>query len=161
VNPRAIALSVALALFGVSGCGSSGSKETTTVAGDADAGAVKVIQDWSDELRAGDIQAASDEFAIPSFVQNGTPLLELRSRAQVEAFNQSLPCGARLTGASTSGRFTVATFVLTERPGPGRCGGGVGEAAKTAFVIQSGHIREWRRVVDTEPTGPTSTAPVI
>lgn len=161
MNPRAIALLAALALVPLAGCGSSNSGDTTTVAGNANPDAVKVIQQWSDELRSGDIQAATDEFAIPSFVQNGTPLLELKSRAQVEAFNQSLPCGARLTGASTSGRFTVATFVLTERPGPGRCGGGVGEAAKTAFVIQAGHIREWRRVVDTQPTGPTSTAPII
>jgi hypothetical protein len=37
----------------------------------------------------------------------------------------------------------------------------VGDAAKTAFVIHNGHIVEWRRVVDSEPTGPTSTAPVI
>lgn len=161
MNRRGIALLAALALLPLAGCGSSGSGNSTTVAGNADADAVKVIQQWSDELRSGNIVAASDEFAIPSFVQNGTPLLELRSRAQVEAFNRSLPCGARLTGASRSGRFTVATFVLTERPGPGRCGGGVGGAAKTAFVIQAGHIREWRRVVDSEPTGPTSTAPVI
>ena len=127
------------------------------MAGNADADAVKVIQQWADELRAGDIAAASDRFAIPSFVQNGSPLLQLTNRRQIETFNQSLPCGARLTGASRSGRYTIATFVLTERPGPGRCGNGVGEAAKTAFVIQDGHIREWRRVVDTEPTGPTST----
>ena len=112
-------------------------------------------------MRSGDVSAASDEFSIPTVVQNGTPALVLRTRDQIEAFNQSLPCGARLTAATASGRFTIATFVLTERPGPGRCGSGVGEAAKTAFVIQAGHIREWRRVVDTEPTGPTSTAPVI
>jgi hypothetical protein len=158
---RAISLPAVLALLLMAGCGSSDSSDTTTVAGNADPDAVNVIRQWSDELRAGDIQAASDRFAIPSFVQNGSPLLQLTNRRQIETFNQSLPCGARLTGASRSGRYTIATFVLTERPGPGRCGGGVGEAAKTAFVIQAGHIREWRRVVDTEPTGPTSTAPVI
>ena len=151
----------ALCVAALTGCGSSSDKETNSVAGNADADAVQVIKSWADELRAGDVSAASDEFAIPSFVQNGTPLLQLTNRQQVEQFNQSLPCGARLTAASTSGRYTVATFVLTERPGPGQCGNGVGEAAKTAFVIQDGHIREWRRVVDTEPTGPTGTAPVI
>ncbi len=159
---RVIALPALLALLLVAGCGgSSHSSDTTTVAGNADPDAVNVIRQWSDELRAGDIQSASDRFAIPSYVQNGSPLLQLANRQQVEAFNQSLPCGARLTAATRTGRFTVATFVLTERPGPGRCGGGVGEAAKTAFVIQAGHIREWRRVVDSEPTGPTSTAPLI
>ena len=129
--------------------------------GNADPDAVQVIKGWADELRAGDISVASERFAIPSFVQNGGPLLQLTTRQQVETFNQSLPCGARLTAASTSGRYTIATFVLTERPGPGQCGKGVGEAAKTAFVIQDGHIREWRRVVDAEPTGPTRTEPVI
>ncbi len=152
---------VALGVFALAGCGSSSDKETSSVAGNADADAVQVIRSWADELRAGDISAASDRFAIPTVVQNGTAPLQLTNRAQVEVFNQSLPCGARLTAASSSGRYTVATFVLTERPGPGQCGSGVGEAAKTAFVIQDGHIREWRRVVDAEPTGPTRTGPVI
>ncbi len=146
----------------LAGCGSSSSKESsTTVAGNANADAVQVIRSWADELRAGDVSAASDRFSIPTVVQNGTAPLTLTTRQAIEAFNQSLPCGARLTAATTSGRYTVATFVLTERPGPGRCGSGVGDAAKTAFVIHSGHIVEWRRVVDTEPTGPTSTEPVI
>jgi hypothetical protein len=161
VDLRAIALPATLGLLLVAGCGSSGSGDATTIPGGADADAVKVIQQWADELRAGDVPAASDRFALPTVVQNGTAPLRLTSRTQVEVFNQSLPCGARLTAASASGKYTIATFVLTERPGPGRCGNGVGEAAKTAFVIHEGHITEWRRVVDTEPTGPTSTAPVI
>ncbi len=150
-----------LALLALAGCGSSSSKESSTVTGNADADAVQVIEDWANELRAGDVSAASDRFAIPSIVENGTAPLRLTNRTQVEVFNQSLPCGARLTAASSSGRYTIATFVLTERPGPGQCGNGVGEAAKTAFVIHDGHITEWRRVVDTEPTGPTSTEPLI
>jgi hypothetical protein len=160
MTARAIVAVVALSVVALFGCGSS-SDEGTTIAGDADADAVQVIKGWADELRSGDVSAASDRFSIPTVVQNGTPALELTTRHQVETFNQSLPCGARLTAASRSGRYTIATFVLTERPGPGECGSGVGEAAKTAFVIHNGHITEWRRVVDTEPTGPTSTAPVI
>jgi hypothetical protein len=160
MTARAIVAVVVLSVVALSGCGSS-SDEGTTIAGDADADAVQVIKGWADELRSGDVSAASARFSIPTVVQNGTPALELTTRRQVEAFNQSLPCGARLTAASRSGRYTIATFVLTERPGPGKCGNGVGEAAKTAFVIHNGHITEWRRVVDTEPTGPTSTAPVI
>jgi hypothetical protein len=160
MTARAIVAVVVLSVAALSGCGSS-SDEGTTIAGDADADAVQVIKGWADELRSGDVSAASERFSIPTVVQNGTPALELTTRRQVEAFNQSLPCGARLTAASRSGRYTIATFVLTERPGPGECGNGVGEAAKTAFVIHNGHITEWRRVVDTEPTGPTSTAPVI
>lgn len=157
---RVIASLAALLLLAAAGCGSSGSGETT-IPGGADSDAVQVIKGWADELRSGDVSAASDRFSVPTTVQNGTPALVLTNRGQVEAFNQSLPCGAKLTDATASGRFTIATFVLTERPGPGECGNGVGETAKTAFVIHNGHITEWRRVVDTEPTGPTSTEPVI
>jgi hypothetical protein len=160
VTLRAIAALAALGLLIPAGCGSSGSSDTTIVGG-ADPDAVEVIQSWADELRAGDVSAASDRFALPTVVQNGTPALRLTSRQQVEVFNQSLPCGAKLTAATSSGKYTIATFVLTERPGPGQCGGGVGEIAKTAFVIHDGRITEWRRVVDEEPTGPTRTEPVI
>ena len=78
-----------------------------------------MIKRWADELRAGDIAAASERFAIPSVVQNGARSLRLTTRQQVETFNQSLPCGARLTAATSLGRYTIAAFVLTERPGPG------------------------------------------
>ena len=158
---RLIASLTAVALIAVSGCGSS---EKSDIPGDADPDAVEVIKSWSDELRAGDVLAASERFAVPSVAQNGTGPLVLTDRRGVEAFNRSLPCGAKLTAAVTSGRFVVATFELTERPGPGECGNGVGETAKTAFVIKDGLITEWRRVVDVPvvPDGaPTGTAPVI
>jgi hypothetical protein len=159
VTARAIAASAALSVVALAGCGSS--SDEAAVPGGADADAVQVIQGWADELRSGDVSAASDRFSVPTTVQNGTPPLVLTKRRQVETFNQSLPCGAKLTQAISSGRYTIATFELTERPGPGECGSGVGETAKTAFVIHNGHITEWRRVVDTEPTGPTRTEPVI
>jgi hypothetical protein len=150
----------ALCLAWIVGCGSS-SKDETTIPGGADADAVRVIKDWADELRAGDVSSASDRFAIPTVVQNGTPPLRLTERRQVEAFNRSLPCGAKLTAASSSGKYTIATFVLTERPGEGECGNGVGEQAKTAFVIHNGLIAEWRRVVDIDQGTDTSTGPVV
>jgi hypothetical protein len=130
------------------------------VPGGADADAVEVIKGWADDLRGGDIEAAADHFAIPSVVQNGTPPIRLTNRQLVEGFNKSLPCGAELTRAERSGRFTVATFELTERPGPGECGGGVGAEAKTAFVIEDDRITEWRRVVD-QPSEPSTQGPVI
>jgi hypothetical protein len=130
------------------------------VPGGADPDSVAVIRDWADDLRGGDIDAASDHFSVPSVVQNGTPPIQLASRRQVEQFNRSLPCGAELTMAERSGRFTIATFELTERPGPGRCGAGAGETAQTAFVIHDGRITEWRRVADL-PTEPQGQGPVI
>ena len=156
--PRALATLTALSALALGGCGSSGE---TSVAGGADPHAVEVIKHWADELRAGDVLAASQRFAIPALVQNGTPPLRLTDRRDVEAFNRSLPCGANLTEAITSGKYTIATFELTERPGPGECGGGVGETAKTAFVIHNGLIAEWRRVVDTNQGTTTAQGPVV
>ena len=42
-------------------------------------------------------------------------------------FNESLPCGAELVEATDEGELTLATFKLTERPGPGTCGRGSGQ----------------------------------
>jgi limonene-1,2-epoxide hydrolase len=120
--------------------------EPIEVPGDAEPQAVAVIGAWVDALRRGDVEAAAEYFAIPSIAENGPLLTEIDSRADAVRFNESLPCGARLIRAETSGEFTTATFRLTERPGPGRCGAGTGETAKTTFVIRDGRIVEWRRV---------------
>jgi limonene-1,2-epoxide hydrolase len=158
VTARTIAGLAAISILALAGCGSS---DTSTVPGGADADAVRVIKDWADELRAGDVQAAADRFQVPAVVQNGTPPLRLTDRSEVVGFNESLPCGAKLTEATTSGKYTIATFELTERPGPGECGGGVGETAKTAFVIHDGRITEWRRVADINQGTPTTQGPIV
>jgi hypothetical protein len=160
VTVRAITVAAVLGVSVLSGCGSSGDK-SDTIPGGADPETVQVIKGWADELRAGDAAAASKRFAIPSVVQNGTPPLRLTTREEIEAFNQSLPCGAKLTEAVSVDRFTIATFELTERPGPGECGNGVGGTAKTAFVVRKGLITQWRRVVSSGEEATTPQGPVI
>ncbi len=123
MSTRAITALAVLALTALPACGSS---DKSPVPGGANADQVQVIKHWVDELRAGDVQAASDRFAIPAIVANGTPPLRLTDRQEIVQFNESLPCGAQLTRAEPQGRFVIATFVLTERPGPGTCGAGVG-----------------------------------
>lgn len=145
-----------LAVAVIAGCGGSGADTATTtapgVAGDADPEATQVISDWADALRSGDIEAAAGYFAIPSTAENGPLLVRIRSERDAVAFNESLPCGAELVEAESSGEVTTATFELSERPGPGACGPGTGGTAKTAFVIRDGEIVEWRRVgADPEP----------
>jgi limonene-1,2-epoxide hydrolase len=157
---RCAALLLLPITLAIAGCGSgdeagstSGSSERE-ITSDADPAAVRVIDAWATTLRQGDIEGAARYFAIPSIAENAGTLIRiedvddarLTTRGQVEAFNQSLPCGAKLTEAVAADRFTVATFVLTERPGPGLCGAGTGNAAQTAFVIEDGQITEWRRV---------------
>jgi hypothetical protein len=109
---------------------------------------VAVIRGWADALRHGKVERAVRYFAIPSVVSNGTTPIRLTSRADVRFFNRTLPCGAKVVKAEDTGAFVVATFRLTERPGPGVCGSGVGGKASTAFLIRRHRIVQWRRVLD-------------
>jgi hypothetical protein len=122
---------------------------------------VAVIRGWADALRRGHIDRAVRYFAIPSVVSNGQAPVQLTSRNEVRLFNLTLPCGAKVLRVVDTGAYVVATFRLTERPGPGRCGAGVGGRASTAFLIRHRRIVQWRRVVDepapdATPAGPQS-----
>ena len=148
---------VLVGVVALAGCGgSSDSAPRTPPAGDAHESA-RVIRAWADTLRHGDVNRAAGFFALPSVVANGTPPVVLHTLADARLFNRSLPCGARLLRTTSAGRFTTATFRLTERPGPGACGQGTGQTARTTFVIRAGKIREWRRV----PDNPVPSGPVI
>lgn len=140
-----------LALLALPACGGGGDSASTTstesaVSGDANPADVQIIDGWVTALRHGDVNAAAGYFAIPSVAENGPTLIEIRDREDARLFNASLPCGAELVRAVPEGDFVVATFELTERPGPGSCGSGTGAAAQTAFVIEDSRIVEWRRV---------------
>jgi hypothetical protein len=118
----------------------------------------RTIRNWSDALRRGDVTAAARYFKLPSLVSNGTPPVRLETRAQAEGFNRALSCGARLiaTEAAAHG-FVIATFELSERPGAGSCGTGVGETARTAFKVTDDLITDWLRLGDL-PEGPSTLA---
>jgi hypothetical protein len=140
----------ALAAASIASCG--GDAETDApdrlVPGGADPADVAVIEEWVTRLRRGDVEGAAELFAIPSVAQNGPIPIEIEEPAEARLFNASLPCGAILVRAESQEEFTIATFRLTERPGPGSCGPGAGAGVQTAFVIEGGLIVEWRRVLD-------------
>lgn len=123
---------------------------------------IAVIRGWADALRQGKLERAGRYFAIPSTVSNGGAPVQLKSRKAVRLFNLTLPCGAKVLTTADTGHYVVATFRLTERPGPGQCGSGVGGVASTAFLIRHHRIVQWRRVVEpapsATPTGPQSDA---
>jgi len=128
---------------------------------------VAVIRAWADALRRGDVRAAARYFALPSVMVNGTDasgdalIIAIDTRAEAEAANASLPCGARFISADQRGRYVNALFRLTGRPGPGgsNCGTGVGETARTNFVIAHGLIVQWIRAPDDPGDNGGSTAP--
>jgi hypothetical protein len=115
--------------------------------------AVAVITAWSDQLRAGHVKRAASYFDVPAVVQNATPPVRLDTKREVLAFNETLPCGAHIVKTIAGAQYTVATFVLTERPGSPGCGA-TGKLAATAFLLRHGKIAEWRRVLVPPPLGP-------
>lgn len=106
-----------------------------------------VIREWARALTAGDLDKAASYFAVPAIVENGTPPVRVTSRAQARAFNELLPCGARLLSTARHGAYIYAKFRLTNRVGAS-CAGGAGELAATAFLIRDGKIAQWRRLPD-------------
>ena len=131
-------------------------RESTT----GDPVAIKVIRLWSEALRRGDVERASSFWAVPSKVQNVTPVLTLASAAQVRRFNRSLPCGAMLTsGLGARNGFTIAVFALTRRPGAD-CGSGTGHHARTAIRVRGAKITDWYRLPD-DFSGPPSPQPPV
>jgi hypothetical protein len=114
------------------------------------------VRAWADALRAGHVHQASSFFALPAVVANGGDPVILRTRAELDFFNSSLPCGARVVRALAGrGRYTIVTFRLTERKlAPAPCGSGVGHLAATAFAFRGGKISECQRV-----TVPPADAP--
>ncbi len=143
---RALAL-LTLALV-VAGCGGGGSGSTTQ---NAKAGAPAVIRAWADDVRTGRFKQAAQLFALPATVSNGEPNQRLRTRAEVDVFNRSFPCGAVLLGTQRqNGGLVLATFRLTDGAGGRSCGPGTGDQARVSFRIRDAHIVEWLR----EGTGP-------
>jgi hypothetical protein len=96
-------------------------------------------------MQRGEVKHASARFGLPAVVANNTPQLELRTRAEVEFFNRTLPCGGRLVAAESYHGLILATFELTDRPGGG-CGSGTGHRAQAAFGLRGGKIVRWIRV---------------
>jgi hypothetical protein len=131
------------------------------------AAAVAVIRGWSDALRRGDVRSAAGYFSLPSVMVNGTDfsggavVIPIGTRAEAEAANVSLPCGATFLSADQRGRYINALFRLTGRPGLGgsTCGTGVGQTARTNFEIIDGRIVEWIRAPDDPGDNNTPAVP--
>lgn len=104
----------------------------------------RVIAGWADAVRTGDSARAAGFFDLPAIVyQPGRNALQVNTPQIAQAFNASLPCGAKLLGTSASGRYVVATFVLVRRDGP--CPG-AGDLARVGFVF--GDLRHPRRFTE-------------
>ena len=120
----------------------------------APAAQVRVVCEWASALEAGHVDAAAGFFHLPSLFYDGTGLLTLDTRAQAEVANSGLTCGAVPVSAFRQGRYVNVLFRLTGRPGAGgtACSGGVGQSARTRFLIRDGRIVAWLRAPVTTPS---------
>jgi hypothetical protein len=113
---------------------------------------VSVIRGWANALRAGHVNQAAAFFALPALIADGTsPKRRVADRNEIRDFNRGLPCGAKLLETKRGAdSFVVATFKLTERPGPrpAPCGDGTGGLAAVIFLVERHHIVQWLRAAD-------------
>jgi hypothetical protein len=113
-----------------------------------------VISGWADALRNGDVERASSYWRPPAIAANGSQPFRLVTMRAIRQFNEGLTCGARLESAERDKTYVVATFRLTNRRGrPGACGPGVGQQARTLFLLRGGKIVQWIRAADPPSEG--------
>ena len=129
--------------------GGGGGNERVRRTGPVTAAEKAVIRGWADALRRGDLERAVDYWSTPAIAANGSQPFKLLTRRAVRHFNDGLVCGARLESVERDQAYVLATFRLTERKGaPGSCGSGVGNRARTLFLLRGGKIVQWIRASD-------------
>jgi hypothetical protein len=106
----------------------------------------EVVLGWADAT-AHDLDAdAARYFAPGAQVRYASKLVVLRTRADAEAFNASLPCQGRVVAMSRDGDVVTAVFVLDNRH-TFACGG-VGTGDTVSFTIVGGKIAVWDLLPD-------------
>jgi len=112
-----------------------------------------VVRAWSTALNAGNDERAADLFARGATVIQSGRVLTLRTHADAQRFNHSLPCSGRIVSLSVDGDEVRATFLLGDRPAS-RCDG-PGDEAAAVFKIRGGKIVLWHQVPPPETDGST------
>jgi hypothetical protein len=136
-----------LATVALAGCGSSPPSPES------------VVRAWSEELNAGDNEAAGKLFAPGAVVVQGGTTLRLRNRAQAIAWNAALPCSGRIVSIRANRDTARATFVLGDRR-TSMCDG-PGQRATAIVRVRKGLIVLWHQTgTQAAPgAGSTPTAP--
>ena len=113
-----------------------------------------VVRAWSQELNAGDNEAAASLFALNATVIQGGRVITLRTFEDAVAWNASLPCSGEIVSIRERGEDAVATFVLGDRMET-KCDG-PGERATAVFRVRKGKIVLWHQTSDSNPPAGTT-----
>ena len=131
-----------------------GSKAKPRTTGPVTKAEKAVVRGWADALRHGDVERAVSYWRVPAIASNGDQPYKLVTRAAVRRFNDALTCGAKLESVERDQAYVLATFRLTNRRGrDGACGQGVGNRARTLFLLRDGKIVQWIRATDPPDEG--------
>jgi limonene-1,2-epoxide hydrolase len=112
-----------------------------------------VARAWSQELNAGDNEAAASLFALNATVIQAGRVVTLRTYEDAVAWNASLPCAGEIVAIRERGEDAVATFVLRDRQDT-KCDG-PGEKATALFRVRKGKIVLWHQTSDLRPPAGT------
>ena len=157
----ALLLCLAALIAGCGGSGGGGADARDPGRAGGPRSPESVVVAWANDMRRGDIEAASALFAVPATVANLSPEARLETRGAVRAFNESLPCGSRVRRMVRHHGLIIATVELTDRPGAD-CGTGTGNTAQAAFEVRDGKIVRWLRVVGGDPPAePADPGPAV
>jgi limonene-1,2-epoxide hydrolase len=115
-----------------------------------------VVRAWSQELNAGDNEAAGKLFAPGAKVVQAGMTIRLETQTDAVRWNAALPCSGKLVAITTEGETARATFVLGDRQ-KSKCDG-PGQRATAIFRVRKGKIVLWHQ---TAGSGETPTVPAI
>jgi hypothetical protein len=121
--------------------------------GSAQPSAESVLRAWSQELNAGDNNAAAKLFAPGARVVQSGVVLRLKTYDEALAWNRALPCSGKIVSVTSDGDTASATFVLGNRQ-TSKCDG-PGQRATALIRVRKGKIVLWHQTSGTAtPTGP-------
>jgi hypothetical protein len=104
-----------------------------------------VIAAWARAVRRGDAKRAAGYFKLPAIVSQ-TTVREISEDGEMQLFNASLSCGARLLEVQHDGRYVVGTFRLVPRKGFICTSDGA--LVRVGFVFEGRRFSEWWQVPD-------------
>jgi hypothetical protein len=120
---------------------------TLAAAGCGSVSPEEVVRRWSDALNHGLNGDAAELFAAGARAISGDgEVVVLRTRADAEGFNASLPCQGKIIAISREGARVTATFLLDQR-GTFACPAPL-TVDTAVFTIEDGKIVEWRQLPD-------------
>ena len=116
-----------------------------------------VIRGWADALRRGDVERAIGYWRTPAIAANGSQPFKLLTRRAVRQFNDGLDLrrAARVRRARPGLRAGHLPAHRAQGRARSAAAPGVGNRARTLFLLRGGKIVQWIRATDPQDAADT------